>query len=353
MPNPTSPNQMQGLLPPEALFPNRPAAIAPTAPATPAPGVPTAPPAGDRMQAATQPAGQAQPVLHFQDMTLPEAPGPSQAELDFAWVQQLEQKLTTGYKPNAEEIRRYNDIQFQIAVNGKPSPTPAPESPVSPEELQWAQQLEQQLTQGYQPTAQERSRYQELLQRVKGDAAAAPFTPAAAPSAPTPAAPAPPATPVSPAAAAPSAAVSPEELQWAQQLHQRVQQGHQPSAEEVQRYENISARLAASQPAAPLPPGISQEEFDWAVQLEQRVNQGHQPSPDEVQRYEALRARIAAASQQAIENLPDDAPFSREDILWAQEIEQRVTQGYEPTPAEVQRYEDLSHKVQRFQARQR
>lgn len=347
MPNPTSPNQMHGLLPPEALFTNRPAAQAPTAPPAAAPGAPAAAPAGDQMQAAAQPAGQAQPVLHFQDMSLPEPAGPSQAELDFAWVQQLEQKLTQGYQPNAEEVRRYNDIQFQIAVNGKPSPTQAPESPLSAEELQWAQQLEQKLTQGYQPTAEESSRYQTLLQRVTGDSAPA------APSATPPAAPVAPVTPAAPSApAAAPAAVSPAEIQWAQQLHQRVQQGHQPTAEEVQRYEDISARLAASQPAAAPPPGISQEEFDWAVQLEQRVSQGHQPSPDEVQRYDALRTRIAAASQQALDNLPDDAPFSREDILWAQEIEQRVTQGYEPSPAEVQRYEDLSQKVQRFQARQ-
>lgn len=344
MPNPTSPNNLHGLLPPEALFANRPAPARPAAPAA----APTAPaPAGDQMQTAAQPAGQAQPVLHFQDMTLPEPAGPSQAELDFAWVQQLEQKLTTGYKPTAEEVRRYNDIQFQIAVNGKPSPTPVPESPLSAEELQWAQQLEQKLTQGYQPTSQESARYQELLLRVTGDeAASAPIAPAA------PVAPGAPAAPVSPAPA-PAAAVTPEELQWAQQLHERVQQGYQPSPAEVQRYEELSARLAASQPAPTLPPGISQAEFDWAVQLEQRVAQGQQASPDEVQRYEAIMARIAAASQQTLDNLPEDAPFTREDIRWAQEIEQKVTQGYEPNPAEVQRYEELSQKVQRFQARQR
>ncbi len=380
----------------------------------------------------------------------PAAPAVPQAEID--WALQLEQKVQQGHTPTAQETARYEAIAQKLS---QPTPTAppagAPAAPaVSQADIDWALQLEQKVQQGHTPTAQETGRYEAIAQKLSQPAPTAPaagqqqgprnwanwgspFNVPAAPTMPLPIAgpggqavlnvptslrgapQAPPAARMNqqPGAAAGNTqmpqGVSQQEIDWALQLEQKVQQqGYTPNAQENAQYQNLAQRITAAQqqqqaPQTNAPPvgapqrpqtqnaqqtpaGVSQQEIDWALQLEQRVNtQNYQPNAQETAQYQNIAQRITAAQQQPAPTAPQQQQFtpppgapqqqftpppgapqqqftppqattqapqalpnglSQQEIDWALQLEQRVnTQNYQPNAQELAAYEGIAQRL--------
>ncbi|PKL76928.1 MAG: hypothetical protein CVV27_07735, partial [Candidatus Melainabacteria bacterium HGW-Melainabacteria-1] len=122
-----------------------------------------------------------------------------------------------------------------VASNGAPTP----------EEVQWAAQLQQMVQQGYQATEQEVARYTDIYNRTQAAQGAGTAQP---PVQPQPQQPSyqtqPPAAPTAPGTVTINVAAADPELQWAMELLNRYRQGYQPSASELVMYERIIATKA-------------------------------------------------------------------------------------------------------------
>lgn len=345
---------------------------------------------------APQPSGQLRPV--------------TQEELD--WAVQLQEKIGQGYQPTPDEAARYTDIfnryqdQAPDPVQAQPTHKPEPQAPaynpgttapmivdnsVSPQELQWAVDLQNRIdTQGYRPTQQDIVRYTDIYnryQKQQEEAAAQPAPQPQAPAQPTqptqPTAPAQPTAPVQPAQ--PQQPVAPQgatqdEMEWARRLEGRVVRGEQVPQAEIDRYNDIQLKLAnfgvapaasSSAPTAVNGPAltsgsgpVSQSEVDWAMNLQHRVQfENYQPSGQEVAQYTDIFNRYQAqlnAQQPAAPAPQPQAPVqptapaaapssgavSPEEIQWAQQLQQMVQQGYQASQQEVARYTDIYNRLQ-------
>ncbi|PIQ24711.1 hypothetical protein COW36_23330 [bacterium (Candidatus Blackallbacteria) CG17_big_fil_post_rev_8_21_14_2_50_48_46] len=242
------------------------------------------------------------------------------------WANQLEDKMAKGIRATAQELQQYNEIQMKLANFGVASTIPAaPTAPVSApsgditqSEIDWALQLQHKVQfEGYQPTQQEvdaytqiYARYQQLLAQQQAQAQ----QPAVQPQQPVG-----PAAPTAPAAPAGVQAPSQQEIQWAMQLQQMVQQGYQANEQEIAAYTDIYNRMqqsGATAPAAPTAPtapaqpqvgqpapvtpgsvmvniGAADPELQWALELLNRFRQGYQPTAPEMTMYEQIISRKA------------------------------------------------------------
>lgn len=147
-------------------------------PAAPAPA-----PAKDQAQIAPQPAsGSAQTTVPLVD-TKPKNQGVTQEEVQ--WAAQLEQQASQGIEPSDQDVARYHDIVQRLQAQRLAN---AQAAGVSPQDFEWAVQLEVKLAQGYQPNAEEAAKYQQIAQKLQqaqnAPAAQPPETPPQAPVAP-------------------------------------------------------------------------------------------------------------------------------------------------------------------------
>lgn len=209
--------------------------------------------------------------------------------------------------------------------------------PVSPAELRWAKNLEQRVEQGYRPTPEEIELYQEIYQKVQ----TAPPAPQPDPTDST------------------ETGVSQQELQWALDLEEKVKMGYQPSPDEVKAYQEIAVRVAHGSiegKKPELPPEVSQQEVDWALQLEKKVLQGYIPQEDEIKKYQDIANRLSKGGMvETPEPTPpvqEPAPVSQAEVQWARELMKHVEAGYEPTPEETARYNQIYSHLQAHQHQQ-
>ncbi len=285
---PASPQSVQA---PAALPPT--AKSTPTAPAA-APPVPEKPPvaAPQDQVSPLEKCGCSMPHLdlNIEETTPVKAPEPV-SEAEIKWALALEENVVKGYQPTAAEFEKYADIAARLSDANPARQVPETEAEVSQDEMAWAQKLESQIKQGYQPTAKEVARYQDIFDRLQAQ----------------------PQTEVTPAP------VSQEDLDWALALETKVKQGYQPTAKDVARYEAIynhmqtqkpsqkpsksepvapterpPAPSAPVAPAAPTAPAVSQEDLQWAADLMTKVQQGYTPGTKEVERYTRIYERYQA-----------------------------------------------------------
>lgn len=236
---------------------------------------------------------------------------------DVQWARDLEGKIVQGYKPTPQDISRYNDIQMKLATYGVAAtpaaqPTLSSSGPVSQSEIDWAMQMQHKVQfEGYQPTEQEVAAYTDIFNRYQQQLQQAQQQ--TQPPAPVqPAAPAQP-TPQMPAANA--GAPTAEEQQWAQQLQQMVQQGYQATEQEIARYTDIYNRAQQAQGA-----GAPQQPQQPTYQT-----QPVQPAP-----------QPAAPGSVTINVAAADA-----EMQWALELLNRYRQGYQPSQSELSMYERI------------
>lgn len=137
-------------------------------------------------------------------------------------------------------------------------------------------------------------------------------------------------------------APSDSDLAWATALEEKIEtQAYRPSPEEIQRHQTISQAYVASRASAPAP---SREELHWATELQTKVQGGYKPTAQELSRFRDVSARLAIQQQkenQAIlARTPDlgRAPTS-EELDWAQSIHQQTQEGYQPSEREVERFQ--------------
>lgn len=111
--------------------------------------------------------------------------------------------------------------------------------PPTKAELKWARELESQVTQGYQANPKEVAKYEDIYQRLQ---ASQPPIENSKPSLKDKLSPVKP-TPTPKEVPSPNANVSKQEMNWAIQLEEKVKQGYQPNAKEIDKYTDIAQRL--------------------------------------------------------------------------------------------------------------
>lgn len=203
----------------------------------------------------------------------------SQAEID--WAMALEDKVIKGYQPSAKEVEKYTDIAARLTAANPARQMPEEtvsetestadlSDEVSVQELEWAKQLEFRVKQGYRPNAQETALYENIVERLQAQQ------------------------------------LTEQDLTWARDLETRIQNGYEPSADEVQQYETIFKRLQVQQGISRQDEStavektqasaqVSQEELQWAQGVMQRVQQGGpELTPKEIERYTDIYNRAQA-----------------------------------------------------------
>lgn len=176
---------------------------------------------------------------------------------DMAWAQQLQEQVKQGYEPTDAEVTRYHNIEADIT---------------------WAQQLEAKAAEGYQATPAEVERYHQILKVVNPEAAAqleATLAQQQAPAAPARPQPASPQTP----AATPQAGPAPQSP--ATQIATQVPA---PQAPAQQPAPVPQAGPAPQQPAKPGPAEIKVrfQQLDDLLNKKQYIVFGKVADPDSV-----------------------------------------------------------------------
>lgn len=203
------------------------------------------------------------------------------------------------------------DQRVSQALGQGPAQTAIPfvESPEAPSaaEIKWAQELEASIKKGHQPTQAEKTTYQGIADRLEA---------------------------VSPALKPESEPASERECQWAVDFEQRVAQGAPISERELASYRNIAVRLLRADRPQPGQGQATGQEMEWANLLQQRVQKfGYQPSQSQLEAYTDIYNRS---------KLPADKPkVSMQDLVWAQDLQQRVSQGFQPSKADQERYAQI------------
>lgn len=276
-------------------------------------------------QPQTQPTEPTQPT---QTQPTEPAPHPGASAQEVQWARELEIKMTQqGYQPSQQEISQYNNIQMKLALHGVAPSAPATTTPTQPTtqvqqaggltqaDIDWAIQLQQRVQlQGYQPTQAEIDRYTAIFQQLQQQET--PQTQPTQPQAPQPTYQTQPTQQTQPNTGPPTA----EELAWANQLMQMVQQnGYQATPQEMAQYTDIFTRYQQSQQQQqpvqqptyqqqpvqqpqqqPATPGMvninlnsADPELQWALQLLERFKQGYQATAQEIALYEQIISRQA------------------------------------------------------------
>lgn len=163
---------------------------------------------------------------------------------DLAWAQDLQNRITTQrYQPTLQEKARYESVftsYQQLQQQGSQPTAPVSNGPVTQADLDWAQNLQtKMLNQRYQPSAQEQARYEDIFNRYQNQPAN--------PGASTKPVERPKPAPGTTATITEDFSVTQEELAWAMDLQQRIEtQKYQPTQQEVLRYTDIFSRYEKS-----------------------------------------------------------------------------------------------------------
>lgn len=304
---------------------------------------------GDQMFSRALPVGQASQALSFVETPAP----PSEAEL--SWATDFEKKMDQGYKPSAAECQAYHRIADQLEAS-QPIPRLKPvELPTSDHESQWAVGLEAKVQSGQKPTTQELASYQNIAYRMlKADQGPIPhpgvlrqeldwalnlqkqvtetgYHPTAKQTeiftdifnrqnAPLP-----------------QPKASEAELNWAKQLYQRIELGYQPSPAEQERYNQVyqASQIAGSET-------VSAAEIGWSAKINSKVEQGYKPSQQEMDRFGDISRRLALQDPASIR--PEAQVVSQHELDWAGQLQQMLRAGVPASDEEQQRYTQIYHR---------
>ncbi len=269
---------------------------------------------------------------------------------DIDWAKQMAVKIQQyGYKPNNQEIQRYQDIYKRLqAAKTQPQQSPQTTNGVSGQDMAWATSMMKRVKAGYTPTAQESQKYQTIFNQSQGVSNQN--------------------TPQATQATSNNSPVTQDDLAWAQQLETRVTQGYNPTTSEMSKYDNIYKRSQnqptpttnqTSQPQQQST-GVSSQELAWAQNMENKVNtQGYKPSSQEMAKYTDIFNRSQGQQSQQVQDAPANtqaiAPAqttnntqkpSQKEIDWALELERKTKEeNYQPTQNELGVYNDISARL--------
>ena len=267
------------------------------------------------------------------------------------WAKQLASKIQQfGYKPSEPERQRYENIYQRVAQNPAQQ-TPKISAP-SAQEMNWAKQLAGKIQQGYKPSPQEVASYQDIFNRNKMAKSSPPVQTQQTQQVQS---------------QQTNQGVSPAEMNWATNLMNKVKGGYKPSADEQIKYQEILEKSqgqqtgqtqnnSAAQQNAPVADNrsLSQQELAWAQQMETKVSQGYNPTAQERATYENIYSRSQGTpttqnTQQTGQtgNQGDVNPVTQQELNWAQQMENKVNnQGYKPSQQEIATYQDIFKRSQ-------
>jgi len=288
-------------------------------------------------------------------------PASNVPQAEIQWALQLEEKVQKqGYQPTQEEIAKYQSIADRLTGKQTQAAAPAPTTQSNPAsnvpqaEIQWALQLEEKVQkQGYQPTQEEIAKYQSIADRLTGKP-----TQTTAPA---------PTTQSNPASNVPQA-----EIQWALQLEEKVQkQGYQPTQEELAKYQDIANKLTAgSNQSQQQPVKTNTNWVEWSKPLDLptmpsmnanavtnnggrlvQIPNSLRPMNVTVQPTQRISIPAPVVTQPLTTAVPNANTsqlglVTQADINWALALEDKVQkQGYNPTPQELNQYNDIANKI--------
>lgn len=197
---------------------------------------------------------------------------PPVSQQDYNWAVELMNKVKQGYKASPQEEAKYNDI-FSRMQTQNTQQTQSNSAPPSQDELKWASDLEAKVKQGYNASAQERAKYDEIFSRYKANPSGGnevkPPTPVVKPT--------------------------DSEIAWAMDLEKRSQSGYQPNQNELTIYNDIASRLEAFNAQQN---SASPEEMAWASMMYSKMQGGYKPSAEELGILNNIQAKISGNSQQ-------------------------------------------------------
>lgn len=146
----------------------------------------------DQSKAKSPPAGAATHQVNLVE----EASVPEPTPEDIQWASELETKAAKGYEATPEETKRYQKVLLGLQAKQQAA---AKAAGIPDEDMKWAAELEAKASQGYQATPEEVTRYQGILSKLQGgaqqQAPAAPQAPNAPSTTTAPSAPAAPQAP--------------------------------------------------------------------------------------------------------------------------------------------------------------
>jgi hypothetical protein len=147
-----------------------------------------------------------------------------------------------------------------------------------------------------------------------------------------------------------------QEMAWAQDLANKMKQfGYKPNQTEKAKYQEIYQRIQmnkvdnANTAKLENPKPVTQAEVDWAVNLMNKVKNGYNPTGAESQKYEQIYSAIqqgkgpqkkndVAPTQNNNTVAPNNNPPTQEELKWASDLESKVKNGYNPTAQEKDKY---------------
>ena len=304
----------------------------------------------------------------------------SVSQTDIQWAVQLEEKVQKqNYQPTQQELTKYQNIanaiqaqQTQQTQATQPTQTQqAAKLPpgVTDADVQWALQFEEKVQkQNYQPTQDEITKYQNLSAALTSAAQEFKAQQTQQPQQTTQASGIP-------------ANISESEIQWALQLEEKIKsQNYQPTQQELAQYQSIADRLTAGQSASAQ--GTNNNWVEWSkpfslpttptsspvsvptslgkpsstlaspsqMQLPVMTNQNFQAqstlqSPVNMQSQQVQQPQQYQAQVQTVNTV------SQADLQWAMQLEEKSQkQNYQPTQAELNRYNDIVNRVTSQQA---
>lgn len=287
------------------------------------------------------------------------------------WAKQFEQKVNTqNYKPTQEEFKMY--VEIYNKTNGtnitvaslQGASQPQNTGAVSPQEFQWAKNLEKSVSGGYKVKPEENTAYNSILSRwqqsgIQGQQ--------------------PQAQPIQQGSVNPP---SQQEITWALDLEKKVKQNnYTPNSQDVATYNDIATRLNQVVPPQQQEPAPTQtatkkkapvqtqpverqdsnqaptaQELQWATQFSEAVKNNYQYSQEELAQYKDIFNRqqnSGGIAQQEEVSQPASNPLANQptvkinagsgdtDLNWALQLLDAVKQGYVPTEEENQKYEQV------------
>ncbi len=241
---------------------------------------------------------------------------PSRAEVN--WTLELEDMVNRGYEPNAEELKHYQQIAVRLFIADQ-TPSIPDYKTVSPEELAWAKNLEEKITHPpygikYEASTEEKEKYQDIYNRFQAEKAEQKQQ-----------------TPP-----------SPEDLKWAQDLADEItKKGHKATPEEVTRYTEIYNRHQATS-NLDLGRPLTSEDVQWHQELTEKMKKGYQPSAAELDRAGKI-VEILYINDPSLIN-PHDAPVAQHERDWALRLRTQAEAGIPPSPEELARYEEIYNR---------
>lgn len=217
------------------------------------------------------------------------------------WAKGLQEKIKKfDYPPTKAEAERYTNIVKRVnagnSVRANMGVDTQKEGPTA-NELAWAKNFLSAVKSNHVPTPAETAKYNEI--RNKQQQAKANSN---------------------------SNQVSETEINWAKNLADKVKAGYDPTEAETAKYNDISVRLKAGQekstvvgtaqtPQVTAKDGpLTKEEVDWALELQDKTNnKNYQPTQEEVDRFDNILARLKKYGEPS-EAKPVDAPKEVEKV---------------------------------------